>query len=391
LIPDSLTLDMALRQVARFNSSLQAGRKQREAVLGLVRQANLRPNPELELEAEDVGGDLTGFRESELSVQLSQDLELWGQRRARRDVALRDVEAVNWETRVQGFDLYAETKSRFYELLHAQKKVQLAEEAAQLALELADAARIRVEKGAALSSEQLLGELGFERARIEVALAETELGNARRNLAALWRGEDKGLKVLDSDPPPTALPDLVVLKSYLKESREVVGWTLEQGTINALLNLEKANRPPSPTLSGGYKRSEAEGINTFLVGLGIPLPLFNRNQGTIGSLRLQSQAVKSARDQALVNAEAELEAIHQELNTLLSNRTSLDTLILPKAEEAYQSLNRAYELGRIPYVTLLEGQQSLIDVRFELNDVDLAIRQEIIAIERLLGIGLKDI
>ena len=221
-IPDSLTLDMALRLVAQFNSTLKASRKQRESTLGLVRQAKLRPNPELELEAEDVGGDLTGFRESEMTIQLSQDIELWGQRKARRNVALRDMETVNWETRVQDFDICAETKLRFYALLHAQKKLELAEQAAQLAFEVAEAARIRVEKGAALSSEQLLGQLGFERARIEVALAETELENARRNLAALWREEGNNFKVVDSDPPTATLPDLTVLKSYLKKSREVV-------------------------------------------------------------------------------------------------------------------------------------------------------------------------
>ena len=391
VISDSLTLDMALRLVAQGNSSLRASRMRREAARGLVMQANLRPNPELELESENVSGDLTDFRESEMVILLSQELELWGQRKARRKAAVRDMEAVNWETRVEDFDIYAETKARFYALLHAQNKVRMTEEAARLAHEVAEAATIRVEKGAALSSEQLLGQLGFERARTEVAFAETELENARRNLVALWRGGEQVFRVVDSDPSTATLPDLAVLKSYLEQSREVVGWTLEDASVNALLNLEKANRLPSPTLSGGYKRSEADRTNTFLLGLGIPLPLFDRNQGAISSLRVQSEALKSAREQALVNAEAELEAIHRRFNTLLENRASLDTLILPKAEEAYRSLKRAYELGRIPYVTLLEGEQSLIDVRFELTDLDLAINQKIIALEQLLGISLKNI
>ena len=389
--PDPLTLDMALRLVAQTNSSLQANRMRREAAQGLVRQANLRPNPELELESEDVSGDLTGFRESEMVILLSQELELWGQRKARRRVALRDMEAVNWETRVEDFDIYAEVKLLFYALLHAQKKLRMTEKAARLALEVAEAAKIRVEKGAALSSEQLLGQLGFERARRVVIVAETELENARRNLAALWRGEEEDFQVVDSDLLTATLPDLAVLRSYLEESREVVGWTFAEASVNATLSLEKANRLPSPTVSGGYKRSEADRTNTFLVGLGIPLPLFDRNQGAISSLRVQSEALKSAREQALVNAEAELEAIHRRFNTLLENRASLDTLILPKAEEAYRSLKRAYELGRIPYATLLEGEHSLVEVRFELTDLDLAINQKIIALEQLLGISLKNI
>lgn len=388
---DSLTLDMVLQLVARGNSSLRANRMERNVAGESVRQANLRPNPELEFEAEDVSGDLAGFRESEMTVVLSQELELWGQRKARRRVALADADRAEWESRVEDFDIYAESKLRFYAMLYAQSKLKLAEEAARLALEVAETARLRVDKGAALSSEQLLGQLAYERARAEVVLAETELENAKGSLAALWRGDQRNIGTVISDPGLEILPDLASLKPYLEGSREVVRCGFEETSVNGLLHLERANRLPSPTLSGGYKRSQADGTSTYLVGVGIPLPLFNRNQGSISSLKAQSDALNSAREQALANAEAELEAIHQRLNSLLGNRASLQTLILPKAEEAYRSLKRAYELGRIPYTSLLEGEQILIEVLFELNDLNLAIRQEIVALERLLGIDLKDI
>ena len=93
----------------------------------------------------------------------------------------------------------------------------------------------------------------------------------------------------------------------------------------------------------------------------------------------------------MANAEAELETIYRNLEQLLLSRASLDTLILPEAEEAYSSLKRAYEMGRIPYSTLLEGEQGLTEVGFELNDLHLAIRQESTALEQLLGISLRGI
>jgi len=388
---NSLTLDMVLQLVPRGNSSLRANRMERNAAGESVRQANLRPNPELEFEAEGVGGDMAGFRESEITIALSQELELWGQRKARRRVALADAERIEWETRVEDFDIYTEAKLRFYSLLHAQSRLELTDKAARLAREVAEAAGVRVEKGAALASEQLLGRLEFERAQREVVLAETELESARRSLAALWRGDQRNIGTVIPDPGLETLPDLASLKSYLKGSREVVRCGFEETGVNGLLHLEKTNRLPSPILSGGYRRSQADGTCTYLVGVGIPLPLFNRNQGTISSLKAQSDALKSAREQALTNVEAELETIHQRLNSLLENRASLRTLILPKAEEAYRSLKRAYELGRIPYTALLEGEQTLMEVRFEVNDLDLAMRQEMVALERLLGIDLKDI
>ena len=103
-------------------------------------------------------------------------------------------------------------------------------------------------------------------------LVPTGVTSAQTDTEAGWNpgpNVQLTLKIVDSDPTPATLPDLTILKSYLKESREVLMWTLEQASITAQLNLEKANGLPSPTLSGGYKRSEVEDINTFLVGFAI--------------------------------------------------------------------------------------------------------------------------
>jgi outer membrane protein TolC len=75
---DSLTLQAVLDLVAEANPALKAGRSRVEAARGLLKQASLRPNPELEVEFEEVGWDAPGFGESEISASFSQEVELWG-------------------------------------------------------------------------------------------------------------------------------------------------------------------------------------------------------------------------------------------------------------------------------------------------------------------------
>ena len=64
-----------------------------DAAEARVRQARVRPNPELGLEAENAfgSGPFSGYDNAETTLSLSQDLELWGRRGARVDVARADA------------------------------------------------------------------------------------------------------------------------------------------------------------------------------------------------------------------------------------------------------------------------------------------------------------
>lgn len=72
----------------------------------------------------------------------------------------------------------------------------------------------------------------------------------------------------------------------------------------------------------------------------------------------------------------------------ISCRT-LDSLLLPTAEKAYQTIQKAYEAGRLPYTQLLEAERSLNDLRFENNDLLMEIHIEIMALEAISGAVLR--
>lgn len=135
---DSLSLETVLNLVERANPGLIANRKQVEAMNGLVNQAGLRPNPELEIEFEDVGWDAPGFNESEIGIVLSQEFELWGKRKNRKSLAMSELAAVKFETIASGFELRAKTIEKFYTLVHAQKQVLLARKANEIAEAIAN-------------------------------------------------------------------------------------------------------------------------------------------------------------------------------------------------------------------------------------------------------------
>ncbi len=385
---DSLPLETVLNFVAQANPGLKANRKQVEAMDGLVNQAGLRPNPELEIEFEEVGWDAPGFDESEIRIVLSQEFELWGKRKNRKKLARSELAATEFETIVSGFELRAETMENFHTLVHAQRQVVLACQANEIAEAIVSTTKTRVEKGAALSAELLLAELELEQTKLELARVKSQLHIAKHNLASMWKGDGSKLIVAEPKLDKSFISRIADLQPFVNNNREIAALEHELKILKTQLAVEKSEGKPNLTFSGGIKRLQADETNSFIFALGIPLSFFNRNQGTVYSLATRSEAIELAKEQAQLNAEADFLSLEQNLRQLLSRHNSIDTLLLPLSEKAYRSLEEAYNMGRVPYSTLLESQRSLVDLRFELTDLELEIRKEIGSIESLLGIKL---
>lgn len=385
---DSLSLRDALQKVAGFNPTRQALRYRVEAAAFRIEQAGLRPNPEIGFEAEDFGGDLPGFSQAEFTAGLSQEIELWGKRSHRRLVAQSESDAVLMDLAMTDYDLYGETSRSYYLLVHAQNGLALAKDATALAVTMTNSVESRLEQGAAMISELLLSELELQRARLEQAQKEYELASAQDDLAALWGGAEVDLVAVDPGLDPRVLRELDNLQPELEKSREVVQTASHADILKAQMNLLRAENKPSLTVSGGYKRAQADRTNSFIFGLALPLPFFNRGQGNIRALQAEVEATGLDRQQAMISAGVEYRSLTRKLKQFTARRKMIHDIILPQAQETYRSLRQAYEKGKVIYSVLLQGEQTMIELRAELNDLDLALVEQVIALEQLLGVRL---
>ena len=87
----ALTLRDALALALTQNPELAPFAWQERANEARILQAGLRPNPQLDLQLEDVlgTGDFSGGQEAQITLQLSQAIELGGKRAARTELASR--------------------------------------------------------------------------------------------------------------------------------------------------------------------------------------------------------------------------------------------------------------------------------------------------------------
>ena len=127
-LAEPITLADALGQAGSTSPRIAVAEAQVRAAEARARQAGLPPNPVIGLEVENfVGtGAFSGLNGSEVTLALSQQLELGGKRGARRALASAEREQTVLELARVRAELARDVRQSFAELLAAEDRAVLA-------------------------------------------------------------------------------------------------------------------------------------------------------------------------------------------------------------------------------------------------------------------------
>ncbi|MDP9963769.1 cobalt-zinc-cadmium efflux system outer membrane protein [Variovorax paradoxus] len=382
-----LDLRSALALAQQFNPGLSSASREREATDAALVQAGAWPNPVLEAQVEDLR---RGNRTT--TLQLSQPIELGGKRAARVTAAERARDQAASSLLARRSELRASAITLFFEVLAAQERLRLAQDSVGLAEAATRAAANRVAAGKVSPLEESRARVAEAGIRVELLQAEGALRSARQQLAALWGNPNPRFTQVDGalDRLPAAAGNV---ESRLSAAPVLRQARLEVERRQALSDLEQARRVPDVTVSLGAKRVPADegmgssGRNQVVVGLSVPLPIFDTNRGNVAEALSREE---KARDE-LAAAELQLGAdVAQATERLRSARATAQTLqrdALPGAEAAYKAAARGFELGKFSFLEALDAQRTLFQVR---NQHLLAVadaHRAAAELDRLLGTG----
>ena len=261
-----------------------------EAAEARLRQAGVRANPELALRADGVlgGKPYAGWGEAEISLDLTQNLELGGRRAARVDVARAEVGVSALRREQAGIDTVARLALTYAEAEAAERRFALAEDALTLAVADARAALVLVEEGREplLRGIQAETEAAMARAAVEDARAERDVALARLTAEAMLPTPvtSVGAGVLDRTSPAT-LDAAASLAVRVAEA--------EAEAAERRIGREQAEARPNISASLGVTRYQAEDATALTVGLSMPLPLFDRNRDNIDAARAEHRAAEA--------------------------------------------------------------------------------------------------
>ena len=376
-----LTLKAALELAFGANPALSAAGRELEALEATIIQAQVRRNPEIATSIED-----TRRATRTTTLQLNQPIELGGKRAARIDAAERGRDAAAAELDAKRAEIRAAVVAAFFDVLVAQERLRLAQASVELAQRATSAASRRVAAGKVSPVEETRARVAEAGVRVELTLAGSELATARKRLAGTWGNAMPRFERAEGDPealPP--LPALADLNTRLDTSPNLLRARIEVDRRLALAEIERSRRVPDVTVSLGARRNEELGLNQAILGVSIPIPVFDRNQGNLLEALRRTDKARDELSAAGIRLSNELALAYERLNTARQETESLRRDILPGAQSAYDAATKGFELGKFSFLEVLDAQRTSFQAKSQYLRALAEAHRSAAEIERILG------
>lgn len=387
-----LVLPQALALALTQNPELAAFSWETRAREAATLQARLFPNPTFGANAANFGNkSIRGFDGDVVTLQLSQLIELGGKRAARTEAAALTQELANWDYETKRVDVLTQVSQTFIEVLTAQKRLALTQQTQDLADQVAAAASARVQAGKVSPVEETKARVVRASVRIELMRAQREQEAARKRLAASWGSTAPRFEAvagdLDTIRPP---PSLESLLQRLASNPDLARWTTEITQRQALIAVEKSRAIPDVTATLGASKYLMPDDYALVVGVSMPLPVFNRNQG--GILEAERRLTKAEEDRysAEVRITTVLNTVYQRLAAAHAEVAALRQEVLPGAQSAYDAARTGYRLGKFGFLDVLDAQRTLFGAKAQHLRALADYHQALAEVERLIGGGLDE-
>lgn len=389
---EALSRAEAVRLAVERNPAVQAALHAWEAARARARLAGALPDPELEIELEEVPALGRPGDYGERAVGVGQRVELplkwWHRRQAGR----RQAEAVRLSIlETARLDMMLRARRAYDRVALHETLLRHARRDRELAGEILRQARLRFEAGD-------VPELDVIQAGVEAGRADSRLTAAANDLAAAGQG----LNALLARPlqTPFTLSDSLVCAPFEADPADLRETALRQRPeLSGLaMNLEALRSRQAeaaaawwPDLVVGVARQSLhEGERreeSWRLGASVELPLwaFSRQRAESAEARAEAALAEAEREALRYRVLLETGEAWLDLKAAAGQVALFDGRILPGAERALAAAVRSYEEGRSTYLELIEARRAWNETRVEDARVRFEYRAAEAALERAVG------
>jgi cobalt-zinc-cadmium efflux system outer membrane protein len=390
--PDELTGTITLREAVAHallnNPKLKAFSLDIRAAEARKLQAGLLPNPEIKVQVEEFGGsgDRAGFDSSETSIQIGQLIELADKRSKRTNFAALEKDLAELDFKSKRLDVMADVAGAFIDVLAAQEQLGLSKELVDLSEKTYSTVAERVNAGQDSPVEETKAKIALSNTRIEFEKTGRKLVSARHQLAAIWGSSNPAFeKVAGEFYELSPAPSLDELMGLISQNPDIARWPAEKERRRAALELEKAKATSDIKLGGGIQYFEEGSDSAFIMGLSIPFPLFDRNQGNIQEATYMLAKTEERRKAVENDLRAALAEASTKLSSSFSEITITQNDVLPLAKSAFDATNQGYREGKFEYLVVLDAQRTFFEVRAKYIEALAGYHKARADVERLIG------
>ena len=363
---------------------------------GLVKQshgqqiaAGAYPNPSVSGSAGRgaIRDPSTGVRVTERTFTVEQPLEWTSKRQARQDAADAGVAGASAALEDTRLALLADVKVAFYQLLFAQRDVELAAQNVSSVEEVLRTVNARISAGEATSFDNMKAAVEVQKARKEVSRANNALLVSKSRLNTLTAGSLGKQFAIQGDFQRTneaVNPD--VLAQAVEQHPAIRRQSKLAEQAEHTLRFEREARMPNISLLGSYHREA--GDESLTAGLSVPLPLWYRRQGEIQTALGAKHRADAERLRAQNELEQAITQYAQEVRTAQDQLQVFETGLLKQAEQTLTVARTSFRHGAATLLDVLDAQRVYRQTLLEYAQVRADLSIALARLERSLGASL---
>lgn len=377
---EPLSLDQAVARATASTPVERAGQAAVAAAQAGRRQADVRPNPSVIVQGDNLFG--TGqygvLKRAEISAVYSQPIERGGKRDARVGLADGDISVAEASARVARLELAANVERAFLDVIIADDSVQIAN------------MRVTIEQG--MQSEALRRVRGYKdplfvetraaarvaQARIEKDAALQRQKSSRAALAAFWGGSGDALEIKGSlfaqIPAGNALASADEALSEAQAARAA-----------AAIRLEETRRIQDYTVSGGARFLRETNDVAAVAGITIPLGRFDRNQGAIERARAERLRIKALAEVARFERRLRLATLQAQAAAASDQAKAIVREVYPRTTKALAQVREGYARGGFSFRDMQDAADSITRAQNDWLGAITRYRDLLTEIDRLTG------
>ncbi|MCA9115869.1 MAG: TolC family protein [Planctomycetaceae bacterium] len=360
--PNPMTLEQLQLMAAESSPVLRQAAAEAAQARGKALQAGLYPNPTTGYQSDTVNtGSTAGYH----GGFVEQEFVTAGKLSLAQCAAQMEVQAANEKYRQARLRLAADVRRGYYSVLVAQMRVQLSTAVARLTEEAYEAQIALVAGGESVPYEPLQLRVMATRARNRVIRARNGHLASWLQLAANMGLPDLRPSVVAGDP-----------EAVLPRADEAAAWAQVEASHTRLgivraeiaragydLQLQRVTPIPNVTVNGVVQHDDTSPLNdyTYNLSVGVPLPVFNRNQGNIASAQSGVMRSRHLMEATRNSLSGQLAASLNRYETSRQIAMSYREEILADQMRAYRGLYDRFQVAgdEIDFSQIVVAQQQL--------------------------------
>jgi cobalt-zinc-cadmium efflux system outer membrane protein len=360
------------------NPTLRQAAAQYEAALSRSFQAGLYPNPVVGYVQDQIGSfsesrpSSSGFTVKgkpspgdNVGAIVQQQIITGGKLRLSRAKFAEEANAARWQALAQELRVINGVRIRYFELLAAQRLIEIHRELVQLNDEAARTTGDLANVGQANEPDVLQARVEARRARVALRNAENRYRGDWENLVALVGAPE--LRPTPLDPTPleavaVALDFDQTLADLLHRSPEIQAALSEIRRDQIMVRRERVEPIPNVFVQAVTGYNYEFGVQTAGVQVGVPLPIFNRNQGTVREAMSDLTRDRAEHERVALSLRQRLADAYTRFADALQSVEDYRAESLPLARRAYEVQMANFRQRRAAWPQVLVAQRTYVDL-----------------------------